>query len=227
MKFVNEILTSGWGSLHASFNLLWSKISPILLPLVLIVLFLSIGLLIVNFISDKFGAIVKKVKLDNALDRVIAPVLKFTGTKLNLSSIVVESVRWFLIGTVLIAGLKLANLGSVIDFFNQALAYLPNIFASALILIVGSLIANLAAFIVGTVSKGNFATTSKVAVNALALIAALSQLITPLIGSLSQFIGHLSLSKIQADVLFIGILVLALLASKNIVTKTVESLYKT
>ena len=227
MDILKVVTTDAVGSLQHSFNMLWSKLSPILLPLVLIVIFMSIGLWLANFISDKIGAIVKKSKLDVVLDRIMAPVLKFTGTKVNSLGIILGSVRWFLIATVLIAALDLAGLGSVIDFFNQILAYLPNIFVSALILIAGSMLANLASAIVSTVSKNGFSTTAKVAVNALALIAALSQLVTPIVGSLSQFIGHLNLPKLQADVLFVGVLVLALLASKNAVTKTVENLYKT
>lgn len=227
MNILKVVTTDAVGSLNHSFNLLWSKISPILLPLVYIVLFLSIGLWLANFISDKIGSIIKKSKIDTVLDRIIAPVLKLTGTKINPSGAVVGSIRWFLIATVVIAAFDLADLGTVIDFFNQILGYLPNVFVAALILLVGSQLANLAGAIVGTVSKGNFTGTAKVAVNVLAFIAALSQLVTPIIGSLSNFISHLGLSKLQADVLFVGILVLALLASKNTVAKTVESLYKT
>ncbi|MBI3590017.1 MAG: hypothetical protein HY094_01400 [Candidatus Melainabacteria bacterium] len=227
MNILKAVTTDTVTSLHHGFNLLWSKISPILLPLILILVFLSIGLWVANFLSDKIGALVKKAKLDDLLDRIFAPVLKLTGTKINSSSMIQGTIKWFLIGTVLIAALDLADLKSVINFLNQILSYLPSVFIAALILAVGSMVSNLAAVIVGTVSKGNFATTAKVAVNVLAFIAALSQLVTPIIGSLGQFIGHLSLSKLQADVLFVGVLVLALLASKNAVAKTVESLYKT
>ena len=227
MDIFKAVTTDAVNSLQHSFNLLWSTISPILLPLFLIVLFLSIGLWIANFISDQIGALVKKSKIDTFLDRITAPVLKLTGTKVNSSGLITGAIRWFLIALVLVAALDLADLNSVVDFFKQILSYLPHIFASALIIIVGSLLANLAAAVVGTVSKGNFTATAKVAVNALAFIAALSQLVTPIVGSLSQFVGNLNLSKLQADVLFVGILVLALLASRNAVTKVVENLYKT
>lgn len=215
------------GALQHSFNMLWAKISHLLLPIILIVVFLSIGLWVVNFVSDKIGILVKKSKVDDFLNKVIAPVLEMTGTKINLSGVITESIRWFLIAVVLVAAFDMANLNSVIGFFNQILSYLPNVFVAALILIVGSLLANLAGFIVGMIMKGNFITTAKVAVSVLAFIAALAKIVTPIIGSLSQFIGHLSLSKLQADVLFIGVLVLVVYASRNAVTKTVENLYKT
>ena len=227
MNILKAVTTDALGSIRHSFNFVWSTVSPILLPLILILAFISIGLWVANLVSDKLGDFVKKGKIDTILDRIVSPVTKITGTKVNLSSIIASSIRWFFIAIVLIAALDLADLHGVTDFLKQALAYLPNIFVSALILIVGSLVASLAGAIVATVSKGNFAATAKVAVNALALIAALSQLVTPLVGALSQFIGHLALSKLQGDVFFIGILVLVLLASKSTVTKTVENLYKT
>ncbi len=226
MNILNAITTNAWGGLSNSFNLLWSKISPILLPLIFILAFLAVGLWIAGFISEKIGIIVKKGKIDTVLDRIAAPAAKLAGTKISSYSIVTGSVKWFLIALVLIAALDIADLNEVIDFFNQALGYLPNIFIAALILIVGSMLGNLAATVVGLVSRNNFDTTAKVAVNTLAFIAALTQLATPLVSALSQFVGQLNLSKLQGDVLFIGILVLALLASKNAVRKTVENLYK-
>jgi hypothetical protein len=229
METLKGILTNGWHSLDASFDLLWSKVSPVVLPLVLILIFLAVGLWLSGFISDKLGALIKKSKVDTLTDGLLSPVFKFTGTKVSASGVISLAIKWFLIATVIVAALDLANLGSVIDFFNQVLGYLPNIVIAALIIIVGSLVANLASYIVGIIyknGKDNLTTIAKVAVNALAFIAALSQVATPVVNSFSQFIGQLSLSKLQADVLFIGIIVLVLLASKNAINKTIESWYK-
>lgn len=226
MNILKSLVASASDSLSHSFNLLWSTVSPILLPLFFTLVFLGVGLLVANVISDKVGAIVKKTKIDALLDKILAPVLKLTGTKISTGSVIASSIKWFLIAVVVIAGLDLADLDGVIAFLKQGANYLPNVFISALILIAGSLLANLAATIVGFVSRNGFPTAAKVAVNTLAFIAALSQLVTPIIGSLSQFIGQLSLSKLQGDVLFIGILVIALVASRSAITKTVESLYK-
>lgn len=226
MKILNALTTNAWDSLSSSFNFLWSKLSPVLLPLVLILVFLAIGLYLAGFLSDKLGALVKKSKIDSLLDKVLAPVSKFTGIKLNSLGIISGLIKWFLIALVLIAALDLANLHSVISFIGQIIGFIPNVFVAALIIIAGSMFADLAAYLVSLVTKNGFSGTARVAVNALALIAALSQIVTPIISSLSQFIGHLSLSKLQADVLFIGIIVLAVYASKGAVTKIVENLYK-
>lgn len=226
MNMLKTMMSSGLNSLHDSFNLLWAKLSPVLLPIILIFIFLSIGLWLATFISDNFATVVKKAKIDDVADKILAPLSKFVGTKISAANLLVVTVKWFLIALVLIAALDLADLGKVITFFNQVVNYLPNVFIAALIIVVGSMLANLAGAIAGFVSKGHFSTTAEVAVNALALIAALSQVVTPIISSLNEFIGQLKLSHTQADVLFIGIIVLVLLASKNLVTKTVENLYK-
>jgi len=223
MNVLNTIMNSTLDSLSHSFNLLWSKVSPILLPLLLVLVFSGIGLWLAGFISDKIGALIKKIRVDSLLDKVLAPTLKITGTKINASSVIINSVRWFLVALILIAALDLANLDNVTDFISQIISYLPNVLVAALILIAGSMLGNLAHTIAGFVSKNGFSTTAKVAVNALAFIAAIGQLVTPIVGSLNQAIGQLSLSKMQADVLVIGLIVLALFASKNAIAKTVEN----
>ena len=227
MNILKTAPTHAWDSLSHSFNFLWSKLSPILLPLIFILVFLAIGLWVANFVSDKIGDLIKKTKVDDLLDKITAPVLKITGTKINSSGVITGTIKWFMIALVLIAALDLADLRSVTGFISQIFGYLPSVFIAALILIAGSMLGNLASTLVGFVSKNTFPTTAKVAVNVLAFIAALSHLVTPIVGSLAKFIGQLSLSTMQADVLFIGVLILVVLASKNAVTKTVENLYKT
>ncbi len=229
MNTLKAVATDAWHSLHSSFNLLWSKVADVLPSLMLVLVVLGAGLVISAFLSDKISLIVKKIKLDVLLDKLLAPVSKFTGAKVSASSIIGASIKWFLIAVVLIAALDLADLNEVVSFFNQALGYIPRIFVAALILLVGALLANLAGSLVKLITKSEkegFVLTAKAAVNVMAFIAALGQIATPLMASLNQFVGQLSLSHLQTDVLFIGLLVLILFASRNAVTKTVESLYK-
>ena len=229
MSTLKEIASSGLHSLGNSFDMVWSKLSPVILPLFLIIAFLGIGLIIVNYISNMVSTIIKKSNLDFVADKIVDPITKLTGSKINVSGLISGTVRWFLIATLLLTALDLAELTSVIAFFNTAIAYLPNIFGAAVIIIVGSLVANLAAYIVKLVTKNekeHLTAMAKGAVNALAFIAALGQIAAPLFGALNQFIGQLSLTKLQSDVLLIGILVLILFASKGAITKTVDSLLK-
>ena len=227
MNVLHGILPSVWNNLHAGFKLLWSVASPILLPLTEVVILLVVGLWVAGFIGDQIGVIVKKGKVDDLLDKIVfTNFSKLAGTKVNASGLIGESVHWFLTGIVLIAALNLGHMSSVVDFFKQALGYLPHVIAAVLIVIVGTLLADLVTYILKFVTKSkNWITTARLAVSIFALIAALSRLITPLAASINQFLGHLALSGSQSNALFIGVLVLILLASKNVVTKTIEDLY--
>lgn len=228
MDTLKHIAGDALDSLLASFNMLWSKVYPILDDLALALIVLAIGLKVAGLVSDKIGLVVKKVKIGDLLDKLIFnQVAKLTGVKINANTVITVAVKWFLIATVLIAALDLANMTVVIDFFNQVLGYIPNIIVAVLIVLVGSLLAHLSASLVSAVTKkDNLTKIAKISVNALALIVALTHLATPIVASFGSFIGGLSLSKLQSDALFIGVLILVLLASKDSITKTVENLHK-
>ncbi|OGI18903.1 MAG: hypothetical protein A3B68_06680 [Candidatus Melainabacteria bacterium RIFCSPHIGHO2_02_FULL_34_12] len=231
MKLVNGILTDVWGSLQASFKLLWSAVSPILLPLILVLVVLVLGLWISGFLGNKIAVILKKAKIDDVLDKILFSHLsKLTGIDVSASALIGDAVKWFLTATVIITALDLAGLVSVIGFIHSAIHYLPSIFIAVLIVLVGALISDFVVVIVKYLTnsdKGHLITTSRLAVNLFALIAALHHLLAPLAGSFNHLLNNvLALTQSQTNALFIGLLVLILLASKNIVTKTVETLYK-
>ncbi|MBI1857896.1 MAG: hypothetical protein HYR97_02100 [Candidatus Melainabacteria bacterium] len=228
MSTLIDIAGNALDSLYAGFKLLWSQIGPVLDDIALAVIVLALGLTVAGFISDKIGAVVKKIKVGDLLDKLIfAQVAKLTGVKIHATAVITVALRWFLIAIVLLAALDLAHMNVVINFFSDALAYVPNIIVAVLIVIMGSLLAHVAATLVSAVTKkDNLTRIAKIGVNALALIAALTHLATPVIASFGSFIGGLSLSKLQTDAVFIGVLVLVLLASKNAIIKTVENLHK-
>ncbi len=227
MNVLHGILTSVWSNLQASFKLLWSVVSPHLLPLVTVIILLVAGLWIAGFIGDKIGVIVKKGKVDEILDKIIfSHFSKLVGVKVSASGLIGEAVHWFLTATVLIAALKFVHLFSVVDFLKQALGYIPHAVVGALIIAVGTVVADFAVYIVKFATKSDsWLTTVRLAINLFAIVVALGHLITPLAGAISHFLGQLGLSGNHANALFIGVLVLILLASKNVVTKAVEKLY--
>lgn len=229
MNSLKQILGVAVDSLQDSFNLVWSKIAPILPDLAIALVVLALGLTVASFVSDQIAKLVKKIKIGDLLDKIIfAPIAKLTGVKINATSVIAVSVKWFLLAIVLIAALDLAHMAPVVDFVNNAIAFLPNIFAAALVIIAGALVANLAAILVSAVSKKDaLANIAKIAVNALALIVAIGYLATPVVGSASGVLAGLNLSKLQADALFIGVLILILLASKSAVSKIIDNLHKT
>ena len=227
MNVLHGILASILSNLHTSFKLVWSVISPILLPLITVVIVLVLGLWIAGFLGGKIGVVIKKVKVDEVLDKIIlSHFSKLAGVKVSASGLIGEAIHWFLTAIVLIAVLNLAHMANVVDFFKQALGYLPHVVVAALIVAVGAVLADFVAYILKFVTKSkNWIVTASLAVNVFALIAALGHLITPLAGSVTKLLGQLGLSGTQGNALFIGVLVLILLASKNVVTKTIEKLY--
>lgn len=228
MNTLTTIALNAWDSIHDSFGMLWSKVFGVVPDIGVAVVVLAIGLTIASLISDKVGVILRKSKVGEILDSVvIKPVSALTGVKINATHTLVLSVRWFLIATVVLAALDLAKMHKVIDFFHSVLAYLPNLIVAALIVAVGSMIAKLAASLVSAITKkDNMSHIAGVAVKVFAYIAALSHLATPLVSSFSGFVGDLGLSKLQADALFIGVILLVLLGSKKAVTTTVSGLIK-
>ena len=227
MNALHGILTGVWSNLQASFKLVWSAVSPVLLPLVTVIILLVAGLWIASFIGDKITVLVKKGKIDDGLDKVLfSHFSKLTGVKISASDLIGEAVHWFLSAVVLIAALNFVHLSSVVDFLRQALGYVPHAMVAALIVAVGTVVADFAAYVAKFITKSdNWLTTVRLAINLFALVAALGHLITPLAGSITKFLGQLSLSGTQGNALFIGVLVLMLLASKNVITKTIEKLY--
>ncbi|OGI10631.1 MAG: hypothetical protein A3I68_07010 [Candidatus Melainabacteria bacterium RIFCSPLOWO2_02_FULL_35_15] len=227
MNVVHGIFASVWNNLQISFKLVWSVVSPYLLPLVTVIIVLVAGLWIAGFIGDKIGVVIKKGKIDDLLDKVIlSHFSKLAGVKVSASGLIGETIHWFLTAIVLIAVLNLAHLSSVVDFLRQVIGYIPHAIIAALIVAVGSVVANFAAYAAKFITKSeNWLTTVRLAINLFALVAALGHLITPLAASINHFLGQLSLSGTQGNALFIGVLVIILLASKNVITKAVEKLY--
>ncbi len=227
MNALHGILTSVWSNLQASFKLVWSVVSPVLLPLLAVIILLVAGLWVAGFIGDKIAVLVKKGKIDDGLDKVLfSHFSKLAGVKINASDLIGTAVHWFLTAVVLIAALNFVHLSGVVDFLKQALGYVPHAIVGALIIAVGTVVADFAVYVVKFITKSeNWQTTVRLAVNLFAIVAALGHLITPLAGSITEFLGQLGLSGTQGNALFIGVLVLILLASKNVVTKTVEKLY--
>ena len=227
MNALHGILTGVWSNLQASFKLVWSVISPTLLPLVTVIILLVAGLWIAGFIGDKITILVKKGKIDDGLDKVLfSHFSKLAGVKVSASDLIGSAVHWFLTATVLIAALNFVHLSSVVDFLKQALGYIPHAVVAVLIVVVGTVVADFAAYVVKFITKSkNWVTTVRLAINLFALVAALGHLFTPLIGSVTHFLGQLSLSGTQTNALFIGVLVLILLGSKSVVTKVIEDLY--
>ena len=206
MEVIKRMFFNSWNSLQEGFGLLLQKLSVVLPSIVLALLVLVIGTLIAIFFGHLTTTLIKKSRLDSALEKTIFRPLEGLGIKVHLSNLVGSIVKWFLLFSVLIATFDLAKMSKVITFFTQALNYLPNVFVAVFIMIVGSLLAGFTVSLVTVLTKGEheyLATTAKVSIYAFSAIAAFSQLLAPLIIALNRFVTQMQISPVKSDALFI------------------------
>lgn len=233
MEVMKRVLLNTWNSLLEGFWLLWGKLSVILPSMVVALLVLIIGSLFAIFCGSLITNLLKKCKVDQALDKTIFYPLSTLGIKINTSNLTGELVKWFMLFTVLIAAFDLAKMSRVIDFFTNALFYLPNVFVAIFIMLVGSMLSTLVVSLITILTKGEheyLATTAKVSIYAFSAVFALSQLLTPILIYFSQFIRQLHLSQTKSDALFIGVIAFCVIAfglgCRNIATGMLEKLYE-
>lgn len=162
-------------------------------------LVLVLGSMLAMGLGEIAGTIVEKLKIDQALEKtVLQPVKKNMGIQINVSKTFEELVKWFILIVVFIAAADIARLHQVIDFLNQVLLYLPNIFVAILILLVASLLASFVGNMISTIVKDDlFSTLARVAIFTFATMAALHQL---------------QISQQLIEILFTGIVATCVLA---------------
>lgn len=223
MGVLKGAFTHAWSSLVDGFNLLWKSIYTILPNLVIALLVLIIGSIVAFYIGDLITSIIKKAKVDKPIETILSPVSKLSDTKINSSKLVGETVKWILLISVLVATFNLLGLRQVVTFFNQLLSYLPNIFIGVFMMVVGSLVATFVASLVAIITKQDYLTNiSRFAVNALATIAAITIIFTPVASALGSLLAHLPMSGVKSDALFIGLVVLFVFAFKDMAVKIVQ-----
>lgn len=229
MGHMKSILTESLHCLQQGFGLLWGSISHGLPTLIVALLMVVIGSLLASYIGELISSIMKKAGIDKSIDSILSPISKLVDARINSAKLVGETVKWVLLITVLIATFNMLKLSAVVSFFKSALSYLPSVFVAVFIMIVGYLLANLVANLIAILTKNEHAyltNLSKAAVYTFSGIAALSIVLTPLASALGRFLGELHISSSRSDALFIGLVVLLVLASKNLVTKVVEKLFE-
>ena len=201
MEGTKNMILDWTSALQSALNTLLGKISSILPDIVGAVLILIIGSIVAMLLGSLVGAGVKKLKIDTALEKtVLYPISENLGIKINVSKLVGELVKWFILIIVFIAAADVAKMPQVTDFFNEVLLYIPNVFVSVFILVVGSLLATFVANLITTSLKddlGYLSGIAKFAIYAFAILAAMNQL---------------QISRPLVEILFTGIVATAVLA---------------
>lgn len=179
----------------------------------------------INFIPNLFGAIVifivgimiaislgllvtklmKKLRVDKAAGEIgLTHLLERGEIKMSISTMIGETVKWFLFIVFLMAATDILNLPQITQFLNSVLLYVPNVIVAAIIIALSVIIANIVEHIVIKGGKATkvihnkfLGTMSRWAILIFGIMAALVQLgvATSLITILfTGFIGMISIA---------------------------------
>lgn len=162
---------------------------------------LLIGIIIATFLKQILLELFKFIRLNGVLKRYGLPE---TTDGVDWAQILAEIVRWFIIVLFLIPTADIWGLGRFVEVLNGLLLFLPNVFVSVLLLIVGFVISKLVYDIIMASVKG----LSKESRKTVALVGRYSILIFTFLVVLNQ----LGIASDLIRILFGGIVAMVALA---------------
>jgi hypothetical protein len=195
-----------FGVLEMSFYSLWNDVLAYLPSVLIALIVLIVGWIIAGSLKVVIESIFAKLKVNDALDKAGVDVLaQKAGYKLKAGVFVGTLVKWFVILVFFVAALEILNLDQVTIFFRDVvLGYLPKVIVSVLILLVSTIVANVAS---ASVVAGARAAEIKTA-EMLGTITRYSILVFAVLAVLSQ----LNIAAELVNTLFMGIVFAASLA---------------
>lgn len=176
-----DLFTTLEGSFRSLSQDIFQFMPEILLALVVVI----IGWIIGGSLKSLIERIFTKLKVNDALDAAgIDKLTDRAGYKLKAGYFVGTLVKWFVILVFIVAALEILSLDQVTVFFRDVvLGYLPNVIVAVLILLVATVVANVASasVVAGSRAAGFGAanmlgTVTRYAIIVFAVLAALSQL---------------------------------------------------
>lgn len=103
---------------------------------------LLVGWLAARFVQFIVGGLLRRLRLDALTERVgIARLLSNAGLEPSASFLLARLAYWLILFVFVLAAAETLGLIGVAEMLNQLVIYLPNVLAAALILLLGSLIA--------------------------------------------------------------------------------------
>jgi hypothetical protein len=133
-------------SLESSMGTLWFDVMQFLPQLVIAMLILVVGWIVGGMLGKLVTKGFHTLKLDTALDKAgVDDLSERAGYSFRPGQFVGSLVKWFVILVFAIVAFDILGLNQVTVFAREVvLGYLPQVFAAALILFVGVLVAQLA-----------------------------------------------------------------------------------
>ena len=152
--------------------------------LVIFAVILIVGYIIARIVRTLLTKGLRAVHFDDIADRAgVTRALELAGTRLDAAAVLAAVVFWWIFLVFIELAVNALGLTQISDFINAVLGYLPNVFVAILILIIGSLLANVVAGVVrgaageaGLTTAGLLADVARWAILVFAFLAALTQL---------------------------------------------------
>lgn len=125
----------------------WVGLYSFLPSVILAIILFIIGVIIAGFIGKALAHVINLTKVNGLLDRTaLKEIVNKAGFHLNIGGLIGWLVQWLLILAFLVGALNLLGLSDVNVFLQQiVLFYLPRVIVAVLIVVVGSVLAEVAA----------------------------------------------------------------------------------
>lgn len=163
---------------------------------------LLVGWLVARLVQFIIGGLLRRLRLDALTERVgISRLLSNAGLDSSVSNLLARLAYWLLLFVFVLAAAESLGLIGVTETLNKLVGYLPNVLAAALILLLGSLIAQ----VIGD-AMGKMTTQAGVATGpALGQVVRYTLLVFTIILALGQLGIQTDLLTIAASALVIAV----------------------
>ena len=194
MPFTPQFWTTLWEeTLGSIFTWLPNLLGALILLLV--------GWLVARLVQFVIGGLLRRLRLDALTERVgISRTLSNTGLDPSVSNLLARLTYWLILFIFILAAAESVGLIGVSEMLNRLVGYLPNVLAAALILLLGSLIAQ----VVGDALRGMTTQAGVAAGPALGQIVRYTLLVFTIILALGQLGIQTDLLTIAASALVVA-----------------------
>lgn len=124
----------------------WFGIASILPGIILAIIIFIIGVIVAGLIGQAVAHVINLTKVNQLLDKTsLKEAVAKAGFHLNVGGLIGWLVKWFFILAFLVAALNILGLSQVNVFLQQiVLFYLPRVIVAVIIVVVGSILAQVA-----------------------------------------------------------------------------------
>lgn len=145
---------------------LWEGFVAFVPALILAIITIALGWLIAAALGRLAERLLRAAQVDRIFDSLgIMKAVHKASLDWEFSGFIGWLVKWFLIITFFLAAVDVLGLKEVANFLNSILAYVPNIFVAAIILLIAALVSDfLEKLIKGSMKAAGFAAPSIVGV---------------------------------------------------------------